>query len=237
MFRLDGLTGAAWLASGGATSGAGPASLALGIINNGSTFDKGIVFHDEALRDLGSGLGEAISFGLYHAIFGYNASGDVTSRLIFNTATQASGQAIIFDNNGIRITKQDQSDERARFNEFGLWLGGASLSSPTGIGRLRFTQVGGGMSGLGGIEFLAATFGAGYGWKIDAYDEGGSTPMVVMARANSTTWYEHSRFVNEGGFKPPSYAADPAVGNGQIYYNTTTNKLRGCEGGAWANLI
>lgn len=34
-----------------------------------------------------------------------------------------------------------------------------------------------------------------------------------------------------------SSAADPAVEDGGIYYNTASNKLRACEGGAWANLI
>ena len=32
-------------------------------------------------------------------------------------------------------------------------------------------------------------------------------------------------------------ASDPSGSNGMIYYNTTTNKFRGYENGAWANLI
>lgn len=30
-----------------------------------------------------------------------------------------------------------------------------------------------------------------------------------------------------------SQAADPPIVNGRIYYNTTTGKIRKCEGGAW----
>lgn len=30
-------------------------------------------------------------------------------------------------------------------------------------------------------------------------------------------------------------SADPPVENGKIYYNTSTNKLKKCEGGTWKN--
>lgn len=40
------------------------------------------------------------------------------------------------------------------------------------------------------------------------------------------------------GLIVPRLSGDPAGGtNGEIYYNTTTNKFRGYENGAWANLI
>lgn len=44
----------------------------------------------------------------------------------------------------------------------------------------------------------------------------------------------------DGKLVVPSYASDPAGGdstNGQIYYNSATNKFRGYENGSWANLI
>ncbi|MCG3176820.1 MAG: hypothetical protein MOGMAGMI_01784 [Candidatus Omnitrophica bacterium] len=43
----------------------------------------------------------------------------------------------------------------------------------------------------------------------------------------------------DGTFQVPRKAADPATGlvNGQIYYNTTTEKFRGYQNGSWQNLI
>jgi len=44
----------------------------------------------------------------------------------------------------------------------------------------------------------------------------------------------------DGKLVVPTYTADPAGAdseNGQIYYNSTTNKFRGYENGSWANLI
>ena len=41
----------------------------------------------------------------------------------------------------------------------------------------------------------------------------------------------------DGKFVVDSQTADPPIENGRIYYNTTSNKLRGCEGGAYADLI
>jgi hypothetical protein len=41
----------------------------------------------------------------------------------------------------------------------------------------------------------------------------------------------------DGKLVVDSQTTDPTVQNGRIYYNTTTNKLRGCENGTWQNLI
>lgn len=47
------------------------------------------------------------------------------------------------------------------------------------------------------------------------------------------------RIPADGTFQVPRKSADPSSGmiNGEIYYNTTTEKFRGYENGAWANLI
>lgn len=58
----SGLTPALWLASGGNHSGVQTASLALGIIDNGARFDKGIVFRATALDGTdGTGTGSAVA--------------------------------------------------------------------------------------------------------------------------------------------------------------------------------
>lgn len=39
-----------------------------------------------------------------------------------------------------------------------------------------------------------------------------------------------------GKFVAEYLTADPAVKNGRVYYNTTTNKLRKCVNGAWSDV-
>ncbi len=39
-----------------------------------------------------------------------------------------------------------------------------------------------------------------------------------------------------GKFVLDVLAADPPVQNGRMYYNSTSNKIRKCEGGTWKNL-
>lgn len=43
---------------------------------------------------------------------------------------------------------------------------------------------------------------------------------------------------DDGILRVPRKDADPSTAtNGEIYYNTTTNKFRGYENGAWVNLV
>lgn len=43
---------------------------------------------------------------------------------------------------------------------------------------------------------------------------------------------------DDGIFRVPRKSADPSTAtNGEVYYNTTTEKFRGYENGAWVNLV
>lgn len=41
---------------------------------------------------------------------------------------------------------------------------------------------------------------------------------------------------SDGKFVVDSQIADPSIENGRIYYNTTSNKFRVCENGAWRDM-
>lgn len=94
-----------WLASGGEIA-ATPASLALGIINNGTTFDKGLVFGANAITgsDGVTGTATAIAMAKGHTLQWYG-SGGVGIGYINNTvATSANSTNLNFSDVGAAIT-------------------------------------------------------------------------------------------------------------------------------------
>ena len=53
----------------------------------------------------------------------------------------------------------------------------------------------------------------------------------------SSTGIKNITIPNEGTFIFPKYASDPASGTqGQVYFNTATNKLKVYDGSSWINL-
>lgn len=102
---VTGATHNLWLASGGQVPDAQDASSAIGIVNNGAKFRKGIVFHQTALAgaDGKAGLGEAISLGKGHFLQWYNAVGNSTSAIIGAVSSATRGTKIVFDDNGFNI--------------------------------------------------------------------------------------------------------------------------------------
>lgn len=65
---------------------------------------------------------------------------------------------------------------------------------------------------------------------------------IVRGLAKDVGDLQRGRLTNvviptDGKLVVETRASDPAVENGRIYYNSATHKLRGCENGAWANLI
>jgi len=63
-----------------------------------------------------------------------------------------------------------------------------------------------------------------------------NVPLTAPA-GNVNEVCQYNNFaVNDFAVRLPILIADPAVSNGLIYYNDTTNHLRACVNGAWVNL-
>ena len=91
-----GLTNGLWVASGGGVGGAATSSVAIGIINNGAAFEKGIVFQSTALSS-----DEAISFGLNHTQSWYDAGGNLRAKLRGDAT--ADSMVIAFENSALSV--------------------------------------------------------------------------------------------------------------------------------------
>lgn len=106
MQTLGGVT-ALWLASGGDPSShvrpIGPAQLALGIVNNGETFESGIVFASDAIEgtDGVAGFGDAINFATRHIVGWWADDGGSGERVNYITSTNTvPGHSLQFQDGG-----------------------------------------------------------------------------------------------------------------------------------------
>ena len=104
MQTLGGAT-ALWLASGGDPANHGrtiaPAQLALGIVDNGETFEAGIVISRTAIEgtDGTTGFGSAINLATRHILGWFGAGGGNGERLNYITSTSTTaGHSIQFQN-------------------------------------------------------------------------------------------------------------------------------------------
>lgn len=103
---LGGAT-ALWLASGGDPSSHGrsiaPAQLAIGIVNNGETFESGIVFAANAIEgtDGTTGFGAAINLATRHILGWYGEGSGYGERVNFITSTNTvPGHSLQFQDGG-----------------------------------------------------------------------------------------------------------------------------------------
>jgi len=78
--------------------------------------------------------------------------------------------------------------------------GTSTASAPTWTGGIRLGVHGSqSLNSTGGLEFVASTFGSGFGWRLTGADVGGgSTPFVIESRAGSATWSERMRIDASG---------------------------------------
>jgi hypothetical protein len=103
----QGATLGVWIGSGGGQPAAStyPASIALGIINNGDTFDSGIVIKSNAITLDGDSRGLAIALAKGHKIqWTYSGSSAAIGGEMWSEATDAATVAsMVFVNNGVVV--------------------------------------------------------------------------------------------------------------------------------------
>jgi hypothetical protein len=133
------------------------------------------------------------------------------------------------------------------------WVNG----EPTHKGHVRYSSNTGDANSDGGVEFKVSEFGAGYGWRMSAWDGGGGlVPFAVMARNASAAWTEVFRWLMDGanlvgGIRVNGAAAMysgngvPAAGlgaNGDFYFRfdtpgTANQRLYVKAAGAWTGIL
>lgn len=101
-----GITPGLWVASGGEVVGATIATMAIGIVNNGATFEKGLVFGNSSIygTDGVTGNGVAIAMAKGHIVAWYNSGGDVVGAVTTNTSSSAAAQHLQFTDLGLTVS-------------------------------------------------------------------------------------------------------------------------------------
>lgn len=102
----NGLTDALRLASGGVRAGAQPATDAIAIINNGSSFRSGIVFQQNSIYGTGGlgGQGEAIAMAMGHQVNWYSPDGNINSTIVGVGTTGTPTAVLSVGNGGLAVT-------------------------------------------------------------------------------------------------------------------------------------
>jgi hypothetical protein len=85
-------------------------------------------------------------------------------------------------------------------NASGLQIGSIGATSAAFPGRIKLEDGPVSLQGPGGLEFVTATFGSGYGWKISSIDSAGAQ-LLFGYRQNSVDWTESMRLTSDGNLK------------------------------------
>jgi hypothetical protein len=139
-YMEPGITPGLWLSSGSEAHTAGetlyPASLALGIVSNGSSWAKGIVILQNAIKQNAAGTYTAIQFPAGHEmqwiVDGVNTRGAFI-RSDATTGTNTTG--ILFNNTGFHVV-----DAAIEANRFSVSATGAISASALSIGTIYQTS-------------------------------------------------------------------------------------------------
>ncbi|MER8846056.1 hypothetical protein [Mesorhizobium australicum] len=163
----SGLTCNLWVASGGEYVGATNASAAIGILNNGARYDKGIVFHATALNGTdgtGTGTGIAIQMARGQKVQWARQSGTLAADIFSDITNGGPYQLITFTDLGLlyrntnakNLLRVDAADNFANgFVMFPKALGSTPLFQAVGDD----TNVGLGIAtqGTGTVDFYTNT--------------------------------------------------------------------------------
>lgn len=120
----ESLTNALWLTAGGNYGSEAACSLALGILNNGAQFDKGIIFSSTSLANT-TGEGIAIGLAQGHALVWYNGSNQKTARIRSDATGNSMG--MVFYNGGVAFTNLAGSNIFNITDSGGVYVNGAGI--------------------------------------------------------------------------------------------------------------
>ena len=176
-----------------------------------SSVDSGVKLHVQE-SDAGLVAQTGASVALFeragNAGISIGCDGDGDTTVFFGDATNSTIGRVNYDHANNYMSFWTANNPRLYISNIGrvgigtsepqsqLDLYGTS-SPPTYTGNIRVA--GGSATAKGGIEFINTSFGTGYGWRVDAPDEGsGNTPIIFRSRSNSAAWTERMRVMSSG---------------------------------------
>jgi hypothetical protein len=181
-----GYTPALWVASGGGdVVGATTASIAIGILDNNASFEKGIIFIDGALTVRADGLYEAMGVPVNYAMSWWDNGGAINAN-IYSSATDLSLN-IAFENGKISFETIAQA-EQASIDTSGIITGNSLKVGAAPVGALSVH--------LSAVNFnddlsdnaVAIVLPSGYTrWRILSINISGASASITTATAGAFT--------------------------------------------------
>jgi hypothetical protein len=117
-------------------------------------------------------------------------------------------------------------------NASGLQIGSIGATSAAFPGRIKLEDGPVSLQGPGGLEFVTATFGSGYGWKISSIDSAGAQ-LLFGYRQNSVDWTESMRLTSDGNLKISTAAKGIDFSANTHAAGMTSELLTWYEEGVW----
>jgi hypothetical protein len=117
-------------------------------------------------------------------------------------------------------------------NASGLQIGSIGATSAAFPGRIKLEDGPVSLQGPGGLEFVTATFGSGYGWKISSIDSAGAQ-LLFGYRQNSVDWTESMRLTSDGNLKISTAAKGIDFSANSHAAGMTSELLNDYEEGTW----